>query len=467
MAKSTNSERSQPTQSGIRLWQPNLGGRTPIHPQYKVKSGWIDRNWVESARLNLTPTDPPRLHSLQAASTGSGAMFNGTELSVCAVAPSQPPNPLSPLRRSPTSPPPPELRGGSLLATAAGAASSFFLSFSGIFFNSRFQYKDNVHNDGEVMRGTMNVITRLARTMNERLDAMAEAEQKYYQRRKKILKKRKAVGSDDSTQSPDDDDGDDDDGAAAGTGAIGGYGLKVSFQDMKIIQYHPINKKEAKGKHKNNMGDMKANKGKQDMIGDMGLLIHPFLIPQNCHIQISALVVGQVTWAIFKLLGMVVSSLKNNQEKVQANKQRHLEPSKEDSKTSPILCSALDIPNMGQLLNVMRQRMRVRKYQIDKREVVARAHCTNLSHMETKQMMLKWKREWPTKGNRTMWWLILHATLWMIRDEKNRRIFSRTAWDVESLSGGICRIVGEWVSIIRNVDLANSSLSALMGGRDA
>ncbi|MQL75964.1 hypothetical protein Taro_008337, partial [Colocasia esculenta] len=35
---------------------------------------------------------------------------------------------------------------------------------------------DNVHNDGEVMRGTMNVITRLARTMNERLDAMAEVE---------------------------------------------------------------------------------------------------------------------------------------------------------------------------------------------------------------------------------------------------------------------------------------------------
>ncbi|MQM14731.1 hypothetical protein Taro_047665 [Colocasia esculenta] len=38
------------------------------------------------------------------------------------------------------------------------------------------KYKDNVHNDGEVMRGTMNVITRLARTMNERLDAMAEVE---------------------------------------------------------------------------------------------------------------------------------------------------------------------------------------------------------------------------------------------------------------------------------------------------
>ncbi|MQL89438.1 hypothetical protein Taro_022017, partial [Colocasia esculenta] len=49
-------------------------------------------------------------------------------------------------------------------------------AIKGYFFNPRFQYKDNVHNDGEVMRGTMNVITRLARTMNERLDAMAEVE---------------------------------------------------------------------------------------------------------------------------------------------------------------------------------------------------------------------------------------------------------------------------------------------------
>ncbi|MQM00157.1 hypothetical protein Taro_032894 [Colocasia esculenta] len=48
------------------------------------------------------------------------------------------------------------------------------LHAAGYFFNPRFQYKDNVHNDGEVIRGTMNVITRLARTMNERLDAMVE-----------------------------------------------------------------------------------------------------------------------------------------------------------------------------------------------------------------------------------------------------------------------------------------------------
>ncbi|MQL68474.1 hypothetical protein Taro_000755 [Colocasia esculenta] len=50
------------------------------------------------------------------------------------------------------------------------------LHVAGYFFNPKIQYKDNVYNDGEVMRGTMNVITRLARTMNERLDAMAEVE---------------------------------------------------------------------------------------------------------------------------------------------------------------------------------------------------------------------------------------------------------------------------------------------------
>ncbi|MQL88472.1 hypothetical protein Taro_021033, partial [Colocasia esculenta] len=117
--------------------------------------------------------------------------------------------------------------------------------------------------------------------------------------------------------------------------------------DMKIIHNHPNNnKKEAKGKHNSNMGDMKANKGKQGMIGDMGLHIHHFLVPQNCHIQISALVVGLIIWAIFKLLDMVVSSLRDTQEKVQVNKQQHREASKEDSKTLQILCLALNIHNM-------------------------------------------------------------------------------------------------------------------------
>ncbi|MQL96056.1 hypothetical protein Taro_028720 [Colocasia esculenta] len=48
------------------------------------------------------------------------------------------------------------------------------LHAAGYFFNPRIQYKDDVHNDGEVMRGTINVITRIARSMNERLDAVAE-----------------------------------------------------------------------------------------------------------------------------------------------------------------------------------------------------------------------------------------------------------------------------------------------------
>ncbi|MQL92853.1 hypothetical protein Taro_025479 [Colocasia esculenta] len=50
------------------------------------------------------------------------------------------------------------------------------LHAAGYFFNPRIQYKDDVHNDGEVMRGTINVITRIARSMNERLDAVAEVE---------------------------------------------------------------------------------------------------------------------------------------------------------------------------------------------------------------------------------------------------------------------------------------------------
>ncbi|MQL68800.1 hypothetical protein Taro_001081, partial [Colocasia esculenta] len=223
-------------------------------------------------------------------------------------------------------------------------------AIKGYFFNPKIQYKDNVHNDREVMRGTMNVITHLARTMTERLDAMAEVE--------RYMLKLGIYGGYDMTY--------------AAQRLIPGYftllgvleprevmGLQVSCQDMKIIQNHPINKKEAKGKHNSNMGDMKANKDKQGMIGDMGLLIHHFLVPQNCHIQISALVVGQIIWAIFKLLDMVVSSLRDNQEKVQANKQRHLEASKENSKTLQILCLALDIHSMEDmsmchLFNLMR-----------------------------------------------------------------------------------------------------------------
>ncbi|MQL95294.1 hypothetical protein Taro_027961 [Colocasia esculenta] len=40
--------------------------------------------------------------------------------------------------------------------------------------NSRYQYNESVHNDEEVLRGTINVIERMSRTMEERVQAQAE-----------------------------------------------------------------------------------------------------------------------------------------------------------------------------------------------------------------------------------------------------------------------------------------------------
>ncbi|MQL87826.1 hypothetical protein Taro_020374 [Colocasia esculenta] len=182
------------------------------------------------------------------------------------------------------------------------------LHAAGYFFNPRIQYKDNVHNDREVMRGTMNVITRLARTMNERLDAMAEVERykmkvgiyggydmTYAAQRltpagrpfeevvpeidvDELLNEEHPLHAWVETRAEGDiPDFHPDDRLVLEPREV--MDLGVSCQDMKIIQNHPINKKEAKGKHNSNMGDMKANKGKQGMIGDMGLLIHPFLVP--------------------------------------------------------------------------------------------------------------------------------------------------------------------------------------------
>ncbi|MQL79890.1 hypothetical protein Taro_012332, partial [Colocasia esculenta] len=42
------------------------------------------------------------------------------------------------------------------------------------FFNPRHQYSDSPHNDGEVLQGTINVIGRLSRSMDERIEAMLE-----------------------------------------------------------------------------------------------------------------------------------------------------------------------------------------------------------------------------------------------------------------------------------------------------
>ncbi|MQM10710.1 hypothetical protein Taro_043608 [Colocasia esculenta] len=38
----------------------------------------------------------------------------------------------------------------------------------------RHQYSDSPHNDGEVLQGTINVISKLPRTTEERIDAMME-----------------------------------------------------------------------------------------------------------------------------------------------------------------------------------------------------------------------------------------------------------------------------------------------------
>ncbi|MQL80766.1 hypothetical protein Taro_013210 [Colocasia esculenta] len=42
------------------------------------------------------------------------------------------------------------------------------------FFNPRYQYNESVHKDGEVLRWTINVIERMSRTMEERIQAQAE-----------------------------------------------------------------------------------------------------------------------------------------------------------------------------------------------------------------------------------------------------------------------------------------------------
>ncbi|MQL84319.1 hypothetical protein Taro_016834 [Colocasia esculenta] len=145
----------------------------------------------------------------------------------------------------------------------------------GYLFNLRIQYTDNVHNDGEVMRGTMNVITRLAKTINERLDAMAELAGRPFEEVvpeidvDELLNEEHPLHAWVETRAKGDipDFHPDDRLVQACEEDVlepqEVMGMGVSSQDMKIIQHHPNNNKEAKGKHNNNMGDMKANKGKQ------------------------------------------------------------------------------------------------------------------------------------------------------------------------------------------------------------
>lgn len=50
----------------------------------------------------------------------------------------------------------------------------FIYVYAGYFLNPRHQYSDSVHNDGEVLEGTINVIGRLTNNIDEKIDAMLE-----------------------------------------------------------------------------------------------------------------------------------------------------------------------------------------------------------------------------------------------------------------------------------------------------
>ncbi|MQM22449.1 hypothetical protein Taro_055500, partial [Colocasia esculenta] len=63
--------------------------------------------------------------------------------------------------------------------------------------------------------------------------------------------------------------------------------------------------------------------------------------------------------------------------------------------------------------------------------LAVRAHSTLSQHGEVWQTIERWDGQWLTKRDRTVWWLILHATLWMIWGKRNNRIFLRVARDEE------------------------------------
>jgi Protein of unknown function (DUF 659) len=50
------------------------------------------------------------------------------------------------------------------------------IMYAGYFFNIQHQYGDSTQNDGEVLSGTINVITRLSRSTDDRIDAMMEVQ---------------------------------------------------------------------------------------------------------------------------------------------------------------------------------------------------------------------------------------------------------------------------------------------------
>jgi hypothetical protein len=50
------------------------------------------------------------------------------------------------------------------------------IMYAGYFFNIQHQYGHSTQNDGEVLSGTINVITRLSRSIDDRIDAMMEVQ---------------------------------------------------------------------------------------------------------------------------------------------------------------------------------------------------------------------------------------------------------------------------------------------------
>ncbi|MQL68239.1 hypothetical protein Taro_000528, partial [Colocasia esculenta] len=202
------------------------------------------------------------------------------------------------------------------------------------FFNLRIQYKDNVQNDGEVMRGTLNVITRLARTMNERLDAMAETRAEgeipdFHPDDRLVQTCEEDVLLEHVPE----------------RGQRPELRRSATVQDTRISSSQPEFRRstsQLEPKRKKDKGKKKAKSNKERRTEEPrrksqeGAEDSP---EAETHI-------GEPFFEAPSLPAHLARLYEDNHEKVQANKQRHLEASKEDSKTLPILCLALDIPSM-------------------------------------------------------------------------------------------------------------------------
>ncbi|MQM04716.1 hypothetical protein Taro_037517, partial [Colocasia esculenta] len=65
--------------------------------------------------------------------------------------------------------------------------------------------------------------------------------------------------------------------------------------------------------------------------------------------------------------------------------------------------------------------------------------CTqiNIPFTGAKELLLGWSRKFPSKVDRVVWWIILHATIWAIWIERNNRIFRRESEPEEAVIQGI------------------------------